>query len=266
VDTAELQLLTSLEDHHWWYRERRAILRRELRRLTGPGRALDIGAAGGGNTRVLKEHGWQAVALEYSDSAADVARSRDIRVMRADARELPVRSGTCGLVTAFDVLEHIDEDYLAAAEMARVLQPGGTALIAVPCDMALWSAHDDAVGHMRRYSRSELASLIQKAGLTVERMWSWNVLLRPAVAIRRKSSTGSDLGEVSPLANGLLTTVVVAERYLPVKSWPGVSLMLRARRPLRRRPRAPAASMAPSACVGRAAGIAERSARDRLRS
>jgi len=234
VDTAELQLLTSLEDRHWWYRERRAILRRELRRLPGPGRALDIGAAGGGNTRVLEAHGWQAIALEYSDSAADVAFSRGVRIIRADARELPVRSGICGLVTAFDVLEHIDEDYLAAAEIARVLRPGGTALIAVPCDMALWSAHDDAVGHLRRYSRSELAGLIQKAGLTVERMWSWNVLLRPAVAMRRKDSSGSDLGEVPPLTNGLLTAVVVAERYLPVKSWPGVSLMLRARRLLPR--------------------------------
>ena len=234
MDTAELQLLTSLEDRHWWYRERRAILRRELRRLPGPGRALDIGAAGGGNTRVLEAHGWQAIALEYSDSAADVAFSRGVRIIRADARELPVRSGACDLVTAFDVLEHIDEDYLAAAEIARVLRPGGTALIAVPCDMALWSAHDDAVGHLRRYSRSELAGLIQKAGLTVERMWSWNVLLRPAVAMRRKDSSGSDLGEVPPLTNGLLTAVVVAERYLPVKSWPGVSLMLRARRLLPR--------------------------------
>ena len=231
MDTAELQLLTSLEDRHWWYRERRAILRRELRRLPGPGRALDIGAAGGGNTRVLEAHGWQAVAVEYSDSAADVALSRGIRVIRADARELPMRTGTYGLVTAWDVLEHIDEDYLAAAEIARVLQPGGTALIAVPCDMALWSAHDDAVGHLRRYSRPELAGLVQKAGLTLEGMWSWNVLLRPAVAMRRKDSSGSDLGEVPPLTNGLLTAVVVAERYLPVKSWPGVSLMLRARRP-----------------------------------
>jgi SAM-dependent methyltransferase len=231
VDTAELRLLTSLEDRHWWYKERRAILSRELRRLPGPGRALDIGAAGGGNTRVLKAHGWQAVALEYSDSVTDVAHARGIWAMRADARELPVRSRACGLVTAFDVLEHIHEDYLAAAEIARVLQPGGTALIAVPCDMALWSAHDDAVGHVRRYSRSELAGLIQKAGLTMEKMWSWNVLLRPVAAMRRKSSTGSDLEEVSPLANGLLTAVVVAERYLPVKSWPGVSLMVRARRP-----------------------------------
>ena len=231
MDTDELRLLTTLEDRHWWYKERRAILRRELRRLPGPGQALDIGAAGGGNTRVLKAHGWRALALEYSDSAAEVARSRDVRVMRADARELPVRSGSCGLVTAFDVLEHIDEDYLAAAEVARVLQPGGTALIAVPCDMALWSAHDEAVGHVRRYSRPELVGLIEKAGLTIEDVWSWNVLLRPAVALRRRSSAGSDLGEVSPLVNGLLTAVVVAERYLPVTSWPGVSLMLRARRP-----------------------------------
>ena len=230
MDTAELRLLTSLEDRHWWYRERRAILARELRRLPVPGRALDIGAAGGGNTRVLTEHGWQALALEYSDSVADVARARGITASRADARELPVRSGACGLVTAFDVLEHIDEDYLAAAEIARVLQPGGTALIAVPCDMALWSAHDEAVGHVRRYSRSELAGLIQKAGLSLEKMWSWNVLLRPVVAMRRKSSAGSDLEEVSPIANTLLTAVIVTERYLPVKSLPGVSLMVRARR------------------------------------
>jgi SAM-dependent methyltransferase len=231
VDTAELSLLTSLEDRHWWYKERRAILGRELRRLPGPGRALDIGAAGGGNTRVLQAHGWQAPALEYSDSVADVARARGISAARADARDLPVRSGTCGLVTAFDVLEHIGEDYLAAAEIARVLRPGGTALIAVPCDMALWSAHDEAVGHVRRYSRSGLAGLIQKAGLTLDKMWSWNVLLRPVVAMRRKSSAGSDLEEVSWMASGLLTAVIVAERYLPVKSWPGVSLIARARRP-----------------------------------
>jgi SAM-dependent methyltransferase len=227
---AELQLLTSLEDRHWWYRERRAILARLLQQLPGPGRALDIGAAGGGNTRVLQAHGWRAVALEYSDSVADVAMARGISAIRADARYLPLAPGTCGLVTAFDILEHIDEDHLAAAEIARVLRPGGAALIAVPCDMTLWSAHDDEVGHVRRYDRTGLVSLIQKAGLTVEQVWSWNVLLRPVVALRRRSSTGSDLGEVPPLVNGILTSIIVAERYLPVRSLPGVSLFLRARR------------------------------------
>jgi SAM-dependent methyltransferase len=230
MDTAELRLLTSLEDRHWWYKERRALLARELRRLPDPGFALDIGAAGGGNTRVLMAHGWRAAAMDYADSVAGVSQARGIPAMRADARQLPLRSGSCGLLTAFDVLEHIDEDHLAAAEMARVLQPGGVALIAVPCDMALWSAHDEAVGHVRRYSRSGLASCVEKAGLSIDRMWSWNVLLRPAVALRRKSSSSSDLEEVSPLVNGLLTAVIVTERYLPVKSWPGVSLMVRARR------------------------------------
>ena len=134
-------------------------------------------------------------------------------------------------MTAFDILEHIDEDYLAAAEISRVLKPGGTALIAVPCDMALWSAHDDEVGHVRRYTRHGLVNVVQKAGLTVDEVWSWNVLLRPVVALRRKKSTGSDLDEVPPLVNGALTAIIIAERYLPTKSLPGVSLFLRARRP-----------------------------------
>jgi len=230
MDTAELELLTSIEDRHWWYKERRAILGRELRSLPGPGVALDIGAAGGGNTRVLAKHGWQALALEYSASAAGVARARNVPVIRADARELPVRSESCGVVTAFDILEHIQEDYLAAAEIARALRPGGTALIAVPCDMALWSAHDDAVGHVRRYTRDELSALVEKSGLTIERLWSWNVALRPVVAMRRKAATGSDLEQVPPLVNLVLTSIIVAERYLPLKSAPGVSLILRARK------------------------------------
>lgn len=227
----ELELLTSIEDRHWWYQERRAILARELGRLPAAGRALDIGAAGGGNTRVLKQHGWQAVALEYSGSVSDVARARGISAIRADARYLPAASDSFDLVIAFDILEHIEEDWLAAAEIARVLRPGGTALIAVPCDMALWSAHDDAVAHVRRYDRPGLVSLIEKDGLTIEEVWSWMVLLRPAVAVRRRRSTGSDLDHVQPVLNGILRSIVMAERYLPCRSLPGVSLFLRARRP-----------------------------------
>jgi SAM-dependent methyltransferase len=228
VDTSEIQKVTALEESHWWYKERRALLDRELRRLTRPGLALDIGAAGGGNTRVLQARGWKAVAADYSVAAVEVARRRGLSAFQADARQLPVRSDSCDLVTAFDVLEHVDEDYLVAAEIARVLKPGGTALIAVPCDMSLWSAHDEAVGHVRRYSRATLAQVVQRAGLDIDSMWSWNVLLRPALALRRRSATGSDLDAVPPILNRVLTSIVVAERYLPIRSWPGSSLILRA--------------------------------------
>jgi SAM-dependent methyltransferase len=231
MKASEIQNLAAVEDRHWWYKERRAILDRELQHLAAQGRALDVGAAGGGNTRVLRARGWQALALDYAETAAGIARARGIDAVRADARDLPVRSGSCDLVTAFDVLEHIDEDYLVTAEIARVLRPGGTALISVPCDMALWSAHDEACGHARRYTRATLADVVHKADLTIDHMWSWNVLLRPVVAWRRRSLTGSDLDDVPRLVNGVLTSIIVAERYLPTKSLPGVSLMLRARRP-----------------------------------
>jgi len=231
MEATELRTLVEVEDRHWWYAERRNLLARELRRLPAPGRALDIGAAGGGNTRVLLGHGWQPVALEFAPTAAQIARERGIDVVRADARELPVRTGSMDLVTAFDILEHIEEDYLAAAEITRVLRPGGTALIAVPADMALWSAHDTAVGHVRRYTRETLADVIVKGGLVIEDMWSWNVLLRPVASLRRKFSSGSDLGTVNPIVNTSLKAIVTVERYLPVKSLPGVSLVLRARRP-----------------------------------
>jgi SAM-dependent methyltransferase len=231
VEATEIRKLALLEDTHWWYRERRTLLARALRRLPDRGRALDIGAAGGGNTRVLVSHGWRAVALEYTEDGAAVGRERGLPVLRADARTLPVASASLDLVVAFDILEHIDEDFAAAGEIQRVLRPGGTALIAVPCDMRLWSAHDTAVGHVRRYSRETLVPVIEKAGLVIDELWSWNVLLRPVAAWRRRRSNGSDLSELPAVVNAGLSVIVAAERYLPVRSLPGVSLMLRAHRP-----------------------------------
>src|SRR5262249_49510336 len=181
--------------------------------------------------RVGRGEGWGSVAVEYAATAAQIARERGIDVLRADARELPLGTGSMDLVTAFDVLEHIEEDYLATAEIARVLRPGGTVLIAVPADMALWSAHDEAVGHVRRYSRASLTAAITKGGVVIGGVWSGSGLLRRWVAPRRKPPPGSDLDAATPLATGGLTAIIPAERYLPVKSLPGVTLFLRARRP-----------------------------------
>jgi SAM-dependent methyltransferase len=229
MDRSEIRKLAALEDTHWWYRERRALLSRQIRGIR-PGVALDIGAAAGGNTRVLRESGWNAFALEFSEDGAEVAHERGVPVVRADAQLLPFPDASLGLVVAFDVLEHIEDDDRVAAEIFRVLRPGSVALIAVPADPALWSAHDSAVGHVRRYTRSSLVTLLEGNGMDVEVLTSWNVLLRPVAAWRRRRTTGSDLDDVSPLVNLGLRAIVGVERYLPVKSLPGVSLMARARR------------------------------------
>ena len=230
MEATEVRKLTLLEDRHWWYRERRHLLARAASGLI-PGIALDIGAAGGGNTRVLRELAWQAVALEYGGEGAEVCALRGIPVVRADATRLPVGPAGLDLVVAFDVLEHIEDDKAAVRGVFEALRPGGRLLVAVPADPALWSAHDEAVGHVRRYTRQTLYDLLAGSGFEVGRMRSWNVLLRPAVAARRKNSTGSDLDILPRWLNALLHAVVVTERYLPVRSMPGVSLLVAARRP-----------------------------------
>ncbi len=131
-------------------------------------------------------------------------------------------------MVAYDVLEHIEDDVAAAQEFFRCLRPGGRLLVAVPADMRLWSAHDEAVDHVRRYERDELLALIEDAGFRDVTVRSWNVLLRPVVAWRRKKDRGSELVEPGRVTNTALRGVVAMERVLPVGGMPGVSLLLTA--------------------------------------
>jgi SAM-dependent methyltransferase len=223
--------MTDLEEDHWWFREKRHLLARELRRMGTPRRALDIGAAGGGNTTVLSEFGWSPVAADLSETAVEIARSRGLDAVRADVRRLPWANGEFDLLTAFEVLEHVDDDVRAAAECHRVLRPGGTALFTVPADMKLWSSHDVACDHFRRYDRDGFRRLLEGAGFVIQSLWSWNVLLRPVAAWHRRHSEGSDIDDRPPaLLNAALSTIIRAERYLPVKNLPGVSLIARVHR------------------------------------
>lgn len=228
MEGTEVRKLAALEDTHWWYRERRHLLSKAIAGLT-PGRALDIGAAGGGNTRVLRRSGWHAAALEYGPEGAEVSHSRGLATVRADATRLPVADDSLDLVVAFDILEHIEDDAAAVSQIHRALCRDGTLLVAVPCDPRLWSEHDVAVDHVRRYTRETLSALLHRAGFDILDMRSWNVLLRPAVALRRRRSGGSDLDELNPVVNAGLGAIIAAERYLPVKQLPGVSLLVTAR-------------------------------------
>ncbi|MEU5883697.1 class I SAM-dependent methyltransferase [Spirillospora sp. NPDC047279] len=233
MDTIEIQRVVEIEDDNWWYRERREIIARELRRIGVPGRAVDIGAAGGGNTRVLLAHGWRATAVDNAETAVDLCLSQGIEAYHADARFLPLPDGGQDLALALNVLEHVEDDAAATAEITRVLRPGGTALVSVPCDMRLWSTHDVALGRVRRYTRQSLTDTLADAGLALDRVWSRNVLLRPLVRLRRhRIAHCEDMAHIHPALNEGLSLLIALERRLPLKSWPGGTLFARAHRPV----------------------------------
>ena len=232
MDEGEIRRSAALEERHWWYAGRRALVRRLVSPIP-PGRALDVGCGGGGNTAVLRDLGWQVSGLEYSPVAAPLAARRGLPIVRGDARLLPFPDQSMDLVMSTDMWEHIDDDEAVANETARVLKSGGRALVAVPCSMKLWSGHDVALGHVRRYERDQLVSLMERAGLDVLDVMSWNVLLRPVARARRRRrvTSESEMEPVNPVLNAGLRLAVGAERLLPVSRLPGISLVARAVKP-----------------------------------
>jgi SAM-dependent methyltransferase len=77
-------------------------------------------------------------------------------------------------VIATNVVEHIEDDLGTVTTMRHLLVPGGRAIILVPALQVLYGEMDRELGHFRRYSRSGLAALLRRAGLTVERMMWFN--------------------------------------------------------------------------------------------
>jgi SAM-dependent methyltransferase len=187
MDERLMNAMLELDDRHWWYRGRRRIIRAELDRLSVPAgaRVLDAGCGSGRTLEELGRYG-EVFGVELDPGAASMARDRgcgEVQIGRLE--ELPWEDGSFDLITCLDVIEHTPDDRLTLRELRRVCKPGGFLLVTVPAYQGLWSMHDVANHHYRRYSRDRLRASARDAGWQVGRMTSFNgLLLAPAAAVR----------------------------------------------------------------------------------
>ena len=187
---------------------------------------LDLGSATGGNSLHMMNLGLNVVSVEFSDYGVQVQRSKGLDVIQADAKSLPFTSDNFDLVVCLDVLEHIEEDYLATKEIHRILKPSGKFLFSVPEDPKLWSEHDVAVNHVRRYTKESLSNLVINAELKIENSWSSLVLLRPIVKFSRKFSKGSQLRPLNRFVNLILLLICRLENAFIKHNYKGVTLWI----------------------------------------
>jgi SAM-dependent methyltransferase len=185
VNAEELARLASFEEWYWWHRGRRIIVSRILRRYAPPhARILDVGCGTGATTAALSRFG-SVSGLDMGLAALRHAHANGLSVARGSAENLPVASGRLDVVVALDVLEHLDDDRRALGEMLRVLRPGGVLLVMVPAYPFLWSSHDEALEHRRRYRRAELRERISAAGFQITRCsYVMGSILPVAIAVR----------------------------------------------------------------------------------
>lgn len=157
-----------LEDTYWWFVGRRAIIDRVLRRFaSGCKVAIDVGCGTGRNMAILAQYAVSVVGLDRSSTALSIAASRGLSVGCVDGHFLPLANKSVDMLTAFDVLEHMDDDVRALEEFNRVIRPGGLLLLTVPAYRFLWSEHDEALMHRRRYVASELHMKLNRTGFDV---------------------------------------------------------------------------------------------------
>jgi SAM-dependent methyltransferase len=154
---------------------------------------------------------------------------------------LPFRSDSFDAIIALDILEHLSDDCAAMCEFYRVLKPGGRVFALVPAYRHLWSEHDIALMHHRRYIRRELFERFSTAGFQLDKLSHTMTLLYPLVSLQRRLNARKPPHDPPQAAmpllpapvNTALTQVITAENALARNlDFPfGVSILTIARKP-----------------------------------
>jgi SAM-dependent methyltransferase len=205
-----------------------------------------MGCSGGPLIQQLHADGYRRVTgIDISPAAIALCRQRDlVDTYVMDAQKLSFPDGRFDVITASDVLEHLADAPGAIREWRRLLKPGGVLIVFVPAFQFLWSEHDEANKHYRRYRRAELRQLLAANALVVERSSYWNSLLFFPVALvrllkrclpQKRASDEGDLFVVPKVINRMLTWLLRRENGWLRRggNFPfGVSVLAVARKPI----------------------------------
>lgn len=220
----------TIEDRHWWFAARRRILRALVDEIAG-GRRLaivDVGCSTGGNAGSLAD-AHDVVGFDASETAVRLASERFPRARFRRANELePVidAARTADLVLLMDVIEHVEDDFWFLSSIASVLRPDAHILVTVPAHPELWSAHDVASQHWRRYTRDRLERVWRDLPLESRLVSPCNSLLAPLVRGARRlrgnakptHGSGADLSVPSAPVNAILRWTFEREAGLLVRA------------------------------------------------
>ena len=191
MDRAIYDRMAAIDGEHWWFTARRRIVTAFIEAQARPpanARILEVGAGTGSNLPLLQKYG-RVDAIEPDEAARSLASSRSGIAVAGGL--LPggatLEDDAYDLIVLLDVLEHIPDDNGALAELATKLKPGGRVVVTVPAFMWLWSAHDAAHHHYRRYTWKTLKPVFDQAGLTIRHRSYFNTALMPLIVAARSS-------------------------------------------------------------------------------
>jgi SAM-dependent methyltransferase len=179
-----------LERSHWWFVGRRKLLKLLLAPLAIQENfpVIDIGCGVGSNLGLFRSMGYRTIGVDAEIYSLELAKKSlpEAMFINGDLFNLPVKSGSIGLIVATDILEHLDDDTIGIREIHRTLVDGGKAIITVPAFKSLLGVQDIVGMHRRRYGRREFEKKMEAGGLTIMRSSYFNSILFFPIFLARR--------------------------------------------------------------------------------
>jgi len=207
-----------IEKRHFWFVARRNYILKTLGKVDRNSKILDIGCSSGILLEELSQIGFKLenlYGIDISENAINNCKNAGFKntfIMDAQSIDLNQKFD---IIIASDCLEHLEDDEKALRNWNNLLKPNGLAYIFVPAFMSLWSEHDEANMHFRRYGRNELSDKLKNNGFEIIKASFWNFLLFMPIYIVRliskiKPSKNSKTGDLNklPLFNKFLLSLL----------------------------------------------------------
>jgi len=184
MDYKEYKL--GMGNSYFWHRAKKdliAVLMSKVAVKNKKLRILSLGAGTGEETEILNKYGDVYVVDINKDTLKLIPKNLCFQKKIADACKLPFKENFFDLAASFDVFEHISDDTKSVSEVYRVLKRKGLLIFSVPAFQFLFSSHDRAAEHKRRYNKRSLKKLLKKFNNLKLNYWNF-VLFLPIAYIR----------------------------------------------------------------------------------
>jgi SAM-dependent methyltransferase len=219
--------MQAMQTSHWWWRGMRRLYRSTLARFLAPAarrHVIDVGCGFGANLPVLNDFG-SVVGVDISlDALRAISTRPALGLVQSEADALPFRAGAFEVVALLAVVEHAEHDDRVLTESRRIAKPGAIQILLTSAFMLLWSHHDVANNHYRRYRAKQLDRVERAAGWRILTTSYVNAFVFPAVAVVRiiqrfTLQAGNETTSTYDMGPSVQPLNAILEMLLNIETW-----------------------------------------------
>lgn len=221
MDYIDYKKVGNIKELHFWYKARLNLISNLFNKILGGSgkkfKILDIGCGIGTEIKILKNYG-EITVIDKNKKALEIAGNEGVKRIWADVEEIAIPKKSYDVICAFDVLEHLNNDKKSLEKIYASLKKNGYLFFTVPAFPSLFSTHDLAMGHKKRYLKKEVISLLKTTGFNIVKINYWNTILFPLIAVvriikklKKGSAIESDAHKIPKIINVVLYHILNLE-------------------------------------------------------